>query len=47
MLTPYDPSSVMNYCNLKYNNEGLLSKMDIAALQTLYGQALERAAALR
>lgn len=47
MLTPYDPASVMNYCNPKYNNDGALSRLDIAAVQTLYGQPIERAVALR
>jgi hypothetical protein len=37
MLTPYDPRSVMNYCNPKYNNNGQLSKLDIAAVQKVYG----------
>ncbi len=37
MLTPYDPHSVMNYCNPKYNNDGRLSVWDIAALQRMYG----------
>ena len=39
MLTPYDPSSVMNYCNAKYNNDGELSALDIAAVQKIYGAA--------
>jgi hypothetical protein len=37
MLTPYDPSSVMNYCNEKFNNDGELSKYDVIALQKVYG----------
>jgi hypothetical protein len=37
MLTPYDPSSVMNYCNEKYNNDGMLSKLDLISLQMIYG----------
>lgn len=37
MLTPYDPHSVMNYCNEKYNNDGQLSRWDVAALQGIYG----------
>src|ERR1039458_3219343 len=37
MLTPYDPNSIMNYCNPKFNNDGKLSVLDIAALRTLYG----------
>lgn len=38
ILTPYDPESVMNYCNSKYNNDGELSKLDIVALQKVYGK---------
>lgn len=38
MLTPWDPSSVMNYCNPVYNNDGHLSAWDITALQTVYGK---------
>jgi hypothetical protein len=34
MLTPYDPNSVMNYCNPKYNNNGQLSKYDTETVQT-------------
>lgn len=37
MLTPYDRKSVMNYCNPVYNNDGRLSKLDIAGLQKIYG----------
>lgn len=37
MLTPYDPHSVMNYCNEKYNNDGNLSELDVSALQQMYG----------
>ena len=36
-LTPYDPDSVMNYCNPKYNNLGKLSYFDILSVQSLYG----------
>ncbi len=39
LLTPYDPDSVMNYCNKKWNNDGFLSEADIDAVQTLYGKA--------
>jgi hypothetical protein len=35
VLTPYDPDSVMNYCN--ENNIGALSKCDIFASQKIYG----------
>jgi Astacin (Peptidase family M12A) len=37
MLTPYDPYSVMNYCNSKYNNGGMLSKLDIETAKKIYG----------
>lgn len=37
MLTPYDPHSVMNYCNDKYNNDGFLSPLDIKSVQMVYG----------
>jgi hypothetical protein len=37
MLTPYDKDSIMNYCNSKWNNNGALSELDIAAVQELYG----------
>jgi len=37
LLTPYDPRSVMNYCNERYNNEGRLSELDIAAVRDVYG----------
>ena len=37
LLTPYDPNSVMNYCNQRYNNDGNLSLLDKQAVQTLYG----------
>jgi hypothetical protein len=37
MMTPYDKSSVMNYCNPKYNNDGALSALDIQAVREVYG----------
>jgi hypothetical protein len=37
LLTPWDPHSVMNYCNEKYSNEGVLSEFDIVAVQYIYG----------
>ena len=37
MLTPYDPDSVMNYCNTTYNNDGKLSPRDIESVQQKYG----------
>jgi hypothetical protein len=36
-LTPYDKDSVMNYCSTNANNNGQLSKLDIVALQKMYG----------
>lgn len=37
MLTPYDPQSVMNYCNPAYNNYGVLSFYDRQAVANVYG----------
>jgi hypothetical protein len=37
MLTPYDPNSVMNYCNQEYSNNGILSQYDTEAVQNIYG----------
>lgn len=37
MLTPYDPHSVMNYCNPEYNNNGQLSQYDTEAVRNIYG----------
>jgi hypothetical protein len=37
LLTLYDPQSVMNYCNQRYNNDGRLSPLDKSAVQELYG----------
>ena len=34
---PYDPKSVMNFCNQKWNNDGNLSDGDIAKVRALYG----------
>lgn len=36
-LTPYDPDSALNYCNNIYRPELTLSKLDIEAVQILYG----------
>jgi len=36
-LTPFDPESVMNYCNKKGNNGGRLSEGDKNAVAFLYG----------
>jgi hypothetical protein len=37
-LTPYDPASVMNYCNPEYGNFGVLSPKDIESVQAIYGE---------
>lgn len=37
LLTPWDPHSVMNYCNPEYANNGQLSAFDIQAVQFIYG----------
>jgi len=37
LLTPYDKESVMNYCFNIYNNELVLSKLDISAIRQIYG----------
>lgn len=36
-LTPWDPHSVMNYCNEAYMNDGQLSAFDIRAVRYIYG----------
>jgi hypothetical protein len=36
LLTPYDASSVMNYCNPVYNNNGRLSESDEFSVARLY-----------
>lgn len=35
-LTPYDPDSVMNYCNPIYGNNGVLSLGDIVSAKLMY-----------
>jgi hypothetical protein len=35
-LTPYDPKSVMNYCNSEYNNNGKLSESDKVSAAIAY-----------
>ena len=37
LLTAYDPNSVMNYCNPRWNNDGQLSELDVKGIQVLYG----------
>ena len=36
-VTIYDPSSIMNYCNPRFLNDGQLSRLDIFAARQLYG----------
>jgi hypothetical protein len=36
VLTPWDPQSVMNYCNAVYNNNGALSDGDVTSVQKVY-----------
>lgn len=36
-VTPYDEVSIMNYCNPKWNNSGLLSDRDKYGVRLLYG----------
>jgi hypothetical protein len=36
-ITIYDPESIMNYCNPKWNNNGELSPLDKQAVALLYG----------
>jgi hypothetical protein len=36
-ITPWDPNSVMNYCNIVRNNAGVLSEFDIKAVRYIYG----------
>lgn len=38
LLTPWDPHSVMNYCNRQWNNDGKLSDFDIYAVADMYGK---------
>jgi Astacin (Peptidase family M12A) len=38
MLTPWDPKSVMNYCNQIYNNDGNLSAGDLQSVHRVYGR---------
>ncbi|MBW4709970.1 hypothetical protein KX928_19475 [Roseobacter sp. YSTF-M11] len=37
-ITTWDPHSVMNYCNAIYGNDGVLSALDVAAVQYIYGK---------
>ncbi len=38
-VTEWDPSSVMNYCNALFGNGGVLSDLDVAAVQYIYGKS--------
>lgn len=38
-ITEWDSSSVMNYCNAVYGNDGDLSVLDVAAVQYIYGRS--------
>lgn len=38
ILTPWDTDSVMNYCNLRWSNEGVLSRYDTRSLRQWYGR---------
>lgn len=40
-LTPYDPDSVMNYCNPKYANYGKLSYGDVISVQSVYLEPID------
>jgi hypothetical protein len=35
-LTPWDPDSVMNYCNPKFHNNGVLSRFDRETVSQIY-----------
>ncbi|CAK9889530.1 MULTISPECIES: M12 family metallopeptidase [Pseudomonas] len=37
LVTRYDPSSIMNYCNPVWIGDGKLSQLDIASVRTVYG----------
>ena len=36
-ITKYDPQSIMNYCNPMWNNNGLMSPLDIETVGIVYG----------
>ena len=38
-MPPWDKDSVMNYCNLQYLNNGVLSEFDKQTVQKIYGDA--------
>ncbi len=40
-VTPCDRSSVMNYCNPRWNNDGKLSYYDIQGIQAVYGKKVK------
>lgn len=37
LVGPWDPQSIMNYCSPQWNNNGLLSNVDINMVRTGYG----------
>jgi hypothetical protein len=37
-VTKYDPTSIMNYCDLTWIGTGKLSALDVIAVQSVYGQ---------
>ena len=37
-IGPWDRSSIMNYCSVDWNNNGMLSNGDIAGVQKVYGR---------
>lgn len=37
LVTAFDLDSIMNYCNEDWNNEGLLSELDIQGVRVMYG----------
>ena len=39
-VTKYDPYSVMNYCNEKWVNGGVLSELDVVGIQEIYGKRI-------
>lgn len=39
-VTPYDATSIMNYCNPAWNNDGFLSERDKYGIRLLYGGSL-------
>ncbi|MEL7453848.1 MAG: hypothetical protein AAGJ50_10825, partial [Pseudomonadota bacterium] len=46
IMTTYDANSVMNYCSESWNNNGHLSKLDVAGVRLLYGPFSEETPAI-